>query len=109
MARGRKTALAVQLTPAERQTLLVWQRSTTISAGRARRGRLILLVAAGRSITMVLVASKPGRPPYFASALRTSFSYAFRSSETPVPRFDGANWPAPEITTPPWSCRITVT
>ena len=51
MARGRKTALAVQLTPAERQTLLVWQRSTTISAGRARRGRMILLVAAGRSIT----------------------------------------------------------
>ena len=51
MARGRKTALAVQLTPAERQTLLVWQRSTTISAGRARRGRMILLVAAGMSIT----------------------------------------------------------
>ena len=51
MARGRKTALAVQLTPAERQTLLVWQRSTTISAGRARRGRMILLVATGMSIT----------------------------------------------------------
>ena len=51
MARGRKTALAVQLTPAERQTLLGWQRSTPISAGRARRGRMILLVAAGMSIT----------------------------------------------------------
>ena len=45
MARGRKTSLAIRLTPAERQTLLAWQRATTISAGRARRGRIILLVA----------------------------------------------------------------
>jgi transposase len=35
----------IRLTPAERQTLLAWQRATTISAGRARRGRIILLVA----------------------------------------------------------------
>jgi transposase-like protein len=45
MARGRKTSLMIRLTPAERQTLLTWQRATTISAGRARRGRIILLVA----------------------------------------------------------------
>src|ERR671939_1553015 len=45
MARGRKTSLTIRLTPAERQTLLAWQRATTISAGRARRGRIILLVA----------------------------------------------------------------
>jgi Helix-turn-helix domain len=45
MARGRKTSLTICLTPAERQTLLAWQRATTISAGRARRGRIILLVA----------------------------------------------------------------
>ena len=45
MARGRKTSLVIRLTPAERQTLLAWQRATTISAGRARRGRIILLVA----------------------------------------------------------------
>jgi transposase len=45
MARGRKTSLTIYLTPAERQTLLAWQRATTISAGRARRGRIILLVA----------------------------------------------------------------
>ena len=51
MARGRKTALTIRLTPAQRQTLLAWQRSTAISAGRARRGRMILLVAAGMSIT----------------------------------------------------------
>jgi transposase len=51
MARGRKTALTIRLTPALRQTLLAWQRATTISAGRARRGRIILLVADGMPIT----------------------------------------------------------
>ena len=45
MARGRKTSLTIRLTPAQRQTLLEWQRSTTIPAGRARRGRIILLMA----------------------------------------------------------------
>ena len=45
MARGRTTSLTIRLTPAERQTLLAWQRATTISAGRARRGRIILLLA----------------------------------------------------------------
>ena len=45
MARGRTTSLTIRLTPAQRQTLLAWQRATTISAGRARRGRIVLLVA----------------------------------------------------------------
>jgi biotin operon repressor len=45
MARGRRTSLTIRLTPAERQTLLAWQRSTAIPAGRARRGRVILLMA----------------------------------------------------------------
>ena len=45
MARGRTTSLTLRLTPAERLTLLTWQRSTTISAGLARRGRIILLLA----------------------------------------------------------------
>ena len=45
MPRGRKTSLTIRLTPAQRRTLLAWQRATTISAGRARRGRIILLVA----------------------------------------------------------------
>jgi transposase len=53
MARGRKTALTIRLTPAERQTLLAWQRATTIAAGRARRGRIILLVADGMPISEV--------------------------------------------------------
>jgi transposase len=51
MARGRTTSLTIRLTPAQRQTLLAWQRSTTISMGRARRGRIILLVADGMAIT----------------------------------------------------------
>ena len=45
MARGRTTSLTIRLTPAERQTLLAWQRATTIAVGRARRGRIILLLA----------------------------------------------------------------
>ena len=55
MARGRKTSLSVPLTPAERRTLLAWQRATTISAGRARRGRIILLMADGMPISDVAV------------------------------------------------------
>jgi biotin operon repressor len=53
MARGRTTSLTVRLTPMERQTLLAWQRATTIGAGRARRGRIILLVADGIPIAHV--------------------------------------------------------
>jgi len=55
MARGRKTSLSVPLTPAARRTLLGWQRATTISAGRARRGRIILLVADGMPLSDVAV------------------------------------------------------
>jgi transposase len=53
MARGRISSLTLRLTPAERQTLLAWQRATTISAGRARRGRIILLVADQMTISAV--------------------------------------------------------
>jgi transposase len=53
MARGRKTALTIPLTPAERQTLLAWQRSTTITAGQARRGRMLVLLADGVPITTI--------------------------------------------------------
>ena len=53
MARGRKTSLTIHLTPAERRTLRAWQRATTISAGLARRGRMILLLADGMTITAI--------------------------------------------------------
>jgi hypothetical protein len=51
MPRGRKTSFALRLTPAERLTLLTWQRATTIPAGLARRARLLLLLADGLTIT----------------------------------------------------------
>jgi hypothetical protein len=53
MARGRKTALVIPLTPAERRTLLAWQRATTLRAGLCRRAQIIILVAEGRSITAI--------------------------------------------------------
>jgi Winged helix-turn helix len=51
MARGRTTSFTIRLTPAQRQTLLAWQRATTVPARLARRGRLILLLADGLTIT----------------------------------------------------------
>ena len=62
MARGRTTALTLCLTPGERRTLRAWQRATTISAGCARRGRVILLVAAGVPITHVASTVGTSRP-----------------------------------------------
>src|SRR5262245_15764554 len=56
MARGRKAALTIRLTPGQRRTLLVWQRATTMAAGRARRGRMILLLADGMPITDIAAA-----------------------------------------------------
>lgn len=49
MARGRKSSLRILLSSEERATLEHWQRSTTIAAGLARRGKIILLLAAGHS------------------------------------------------------------
>lgn len=53
MARGRTTSLTIRLTPAQRRTLLAWQRATAIPAGLARRGRIILLVANGVPLSHV--------------------------------------------------------
>src|SRR5438552_5107462 len=62
MGQGRTTSLTLRLTPAERRTLLAWQRSaTTISAGRARRGRMLLLVADG--VPIAHVATTVGHQP----------------------------------------------
>jgi transposase len=49
MARGRKSALRIVLSSGEYQTLERWQRSTTIAAGLVRRGKIVLLLAAGHS------------------------------------------------------------
>ena len=49
MARGRKSSLRIVLSTEEQQTLERWQRSTTIAAGLVRRGKILLLLAAGHS------------------------------------------------------------
>jgi len=48
---GRKTSLTIRLTPADRLTLLTWQRLPLTPAGLARRGRMVLLLADGMTIT----------------------------------------------------------
>ena len=53
MPRGRRTSLTIHLTADDRQTLMAWQRSATIPAGRARRGRIILLLADGVPVAHV--------------------------------------------------------
>ena len=45
MARGRKSSWVILLSPTERETLERWPRSTTMAAGLARRGKMILLLA----------------------------------------------------------------
>ena len=56
MPSGRKTSLTIRLTPAQRQTLLAWQRAPVIPASLARRGRIILLLADGLTITDIAAA-----------------------------------------------------
>ena len=53
MPRGHTTRLTVSLTSQERRTLEVWQRTLTLPAGQVRRGRIILLLAEGRTITQI--------------------------------------------------------
>jgi hypothetical protein len=53
MPRGRKTALTIHLTPDECETLTRWQWSTTIHAGYAKRGRILLLLAEGLPVVQV--------------------------------------------------------
>jgi hypothetical protein len=56
MVRGRKSSLRIVRSPEEQHTLERWQRSTTIAAGRTRRGKIILLLAAGASPSAVAQA-----------------------------------------------------
>ena len=56
MPRGRHTSIIIRLTADERQTLTAWQRATTIPAGLARRGRMILLLADGVPIAHIALA-----------------------------------------------------
>ena len=53
MASGRRTGLRICLSEEARLKLEAWQRSTTIPAGLARRGRAVLLLADGLSVSEV--------------------------------------------------------
>jgi helix-turn-helix protein len=48
--RGRKSALTIVLTPADRAEIAHWQRATTGPVGLARRGRVLLLLEQGKSL-----------------------------------------------------------
>jgi hypothetical protein len=70
MPRGRKTSYTIRLTPAQRQALLAWQRATVIPAGLARRGRIILLLADGVTITDIAAAVGMSRRHIYKWVLR---------------------------------------
>ena len=53
MPRGRRTSLVITLSREDLLELRSWQRSTTIPAGLARRGRIILLLSSGASVSDV--------------------------------------------------------
>ncbi len=53
MPSGPKTSLSIALTADSLRALKSWQRSTTISAGLARRARIILLLSSGASVSEV--------------------------------------------------------
>src|SRR5262249_52278185 len=61
MPRGRKTSFTIHLTPAHRQTLFAWQRSTAVPADQARRSRIILLLANGMTTTDTAATVGMGR------------------------------------------------
>ncbi len=70
MARGAQTTLRLRLSGAERQTLRAWQRSTTIPAGYARRGRIILQLADGMPISQIATTVGVSRPLVYKWARR---------------------------------------
>jgi len=53
MAQGRKTSVVIDITREQRELLTAWQRSTTMRAGLAKRGRIILMLADGASISHI--------------------------------------------------------
>jgi hypothetical protein len=70
MARGRKTQIDITLTPEQHGVLESWQRSTLISAGKARRGRLILLLAQKVPVSHVALRVGIGRRKVYKWAER---------------------------------------
>jgi DNA-binding CsgD family transcriptional regulator len=61
MARGGNSPLSIFLSPTERAQLEHWQRSTTIQAGLAKRGQIILLRADGLALAEIARRLAMGR------------------------------------------------
>src|SRR5207249_3023866 len=59
---GSKTSLKISLSDQDLKTLASWQRSPVIPALTAMRGRIILLLAAGKSVTEVSRIMDASRP-----------------------------------------------
>jgi hypothetical protein len=53
MSSNHKTTISIILTPEEKELLQSWQRSTTICSGLAKRGRVILMLAADTPISHI--------------------------------------------------------
>jgi hypothetical protein len=70
MAQGRKTHLAVLLTPEERQELESWLRSTAIRHGQAKRARIILMLADGAPTSRIAKMVGIARGPIYKWAKR---------------------------------------
>lgn len=52
----KKTSLHVSLTKDQRETLELWQRSSKVPSGLVKRGRILLLLAAGKSVSATALA-----------------------------------------------------
>lgn len=70
MVQGRKTSLSIALSPEQQCELESWQRSTTVSAGRARRARIILMLAQGVSCSAISRTVDIERPHIYKWANR---------------------------------------
>ncbi len=70
MVQGRKTSLSIALSPDQQVELESWQRSTTVSAGLARRARIILMLSQGVSCSAISRTVDIERPHIYKWAHR---------------------------------------
>ena len=99
MPRGRKTSFTIHLTPAQRQTLLAWQRSTLIPAGLARRARIVLLLADG--VTITDIAATVGGSRRFVSKWARRFVQEGLEGLVDIPRHGHRPVPRQPLLTEP--------
>lgn len=70
MPQGRKTNVLIYLSPEERRVFESWQRSSIISHGLAKRGKIILMLSEGASISEISRTIGIGRGPIYVWAER---------------------------------------